>query len=477
MQSYTSINKTIFPPILMFVASFIPDPVLAACPSSGITASSGVTNIQGNCTVVGNINLSGSATLAMTTGALFVKGNIILNDNSVFSVTAGTLIFPQTNYSQYSITLNGTSHLTMTASSFVTSSSNQTHFPMTLTATDHSVARFDNSFLNTATGSWLLGYFGNNSTLTVTNTQNLPTEIYPFDASTISVSSSSFAGMWLNFASGDMGIVNIPKFDSSGRYNFTFTPSKGNIYSVGITSGIGRIGINSHPKSTIIVNGAMSPVMNYANVVFGYYIENSTAPVVIDGLTVGGFLTGTLTHQGRNLTLNNVYINPLCWQVYVSQSNGFPTYITNSKINELAVANGIVNISDSTLQLAETVVAGPGSRLTINNTQIWSSTIQAMMGGVVNIANSHIHGNFISASGVGSKITMTNVIDSRNGTPPQSCASVGGYPPNINGVPLCNPQNPLYQCSQVTAANGATITEVPQLTCTSISKVRRSSTR
>jgi hypothetical protein len=464
MTLFTFFDKKIFFSLLILGVS-LADPVLASCPSSGLTASTGATTINGGCAVVGNITLSGSATLTMSNGNLFVSGNIVLNDNASLSVTTGTLTFPQSNFSQYSIKLYGASQFTVIDSSFVTNFAKQNNFAMSLNANDNSVVRFKNANLNT-TSSWLLGNFHNNSKLIVINTKNLPTEMYPFDASKISVSSSSFAGLWLNFASGDKGIVNVPKLDTNGKFNFIFTPSQGNIYSVNIATGSGRIGLNSHPNSTLTVNGNTSSLMNYVNVIFGYYVENSTAPVVIDGLTVGGFVTKKFTDQGRNLTLNNVYINPLAWQLYVSQSNGFPVTIKNSTINELAAfTNGIVNISDSTLQLAVSGAVGPGSKLTITNTDVWSSTILAIYGGKMNISNSHVHGNFISASRAGSSIVMTNVTESRNGIPPQSCAPVDGYPPNNNGVPLCNPFNPLYQCSQVTATAGATITASPALTC------------
>ena len=35
------------------------------------------------------------------------------------------------------------------------------------------------------------------------------------------------------------------------------------------------------------------------------------------------------------------------------------------------------------------------------------------------------------------------------------------YPPNINGVPLCNPQNPIGQCSRVSIASGGVVTGTP----------------
>lgn len=231
---------------------------------------------------------------------------------------------------------------------------------MVLIAQDDSVVHFEHSNLNT-TNSWLLASFYNNSKLNLINTVNLPTEIYPFDKSTISVSSSSFAGLWLDFASGDVATVNIPSLDTQGNFDFSFTPNRGNIYSVRVISSNGRIGLNSHPHDTLTVNGNISPLINYANVVFGYYIENNTTPVSIDRLTVGGFVTKKFTDQGRKLTLNKVYINQLAWQVYVAQSNGFHVSITNSTINELApFTNGIVNMSDSTLQSAVSGAVGPG---------------------------------------------------------------------------------------------------------------------
>src|SRR5208283_1923632 len=184
-----------------------------------------------------------------------------------------------------------------------------------------------------------------------------------------------------------------------------------------------------------------------------------TAPVSLDGLTVGSNVTQQFTDQGRILQLNNVNLGPFSWQVYVSQSNNFPVSVTNSKINEIAaLTNGLLNISNCVLQLAVTEAGGSGSSMNISGTQIWSQAIQDVQGGQMTITNSQLHGNFISATGAGSSITMTNVGEQRNGVAPQSCAPVGGFPPNNNGIPLCNPYNPLYQCSQVSATGGGTIT-------------------
>jgi hypothetical protein len=432
------------------------------CPSTGLTSSANTLNLEGNCAIVGNVSLSGSAALTMTNGILSIAGNVVLNDSSQLTVTSGGLTFPQTNYSQYSITLNGNSQLTMTGSTLVTNATQQNNFSMDVNANDSSVANFENSTLNPNTGSWLLGSFSGQSTLNVNNSQNVPTEIYPNDAAKISISSGSGSTVWLNFPSGSDGTIEIPTRDSQGNFNFSFGPVTGIAYSVNISSSAGSLGLNSYPNSTMIVNGHGTSGANDLRVVFGYYIQNNTAPVSLNGLTGGSNVTQEFTDQGRILQLNNVNLGPLSWQVYVSQSNNLPVSVTNSQINEIAaLTNGLLNISNCVLQLAVTEAGGSGSLMNISGTQIWSQSIQAVQGGQMMITNSQLHGNFISATGTGSSIAMTNDVEERNGVPPQSCAAVDGLPPNNNGVPLCNPYNPLYQCSQVSATGGGTITGTP----------------
>ena len=442
---------------------------LAACPASGlISSSAGTINLQGNCTIAGDVNLSGAAVLTMTSGILSIQGNVVLNDAAQLSVTGGGLTFPQTNYNQYSVTLNGNSQLTLKGSTWVTNGTQQNNFSMLLQAQQSSVVDFEDSVLDTSSGSWLLGSFGDNSKLTINNTQNLPTEIYPSSASEISISSDSiFSAVWLYFPSGSNSTVQIPTQDSDGNYNFSFGPGTGIGYSVNISASSGRLGLNSYPNSTLILNGDGASATNDASVVIGYYVQNSTGPVNIDSLDVGGGITRQLTDQGRNLQLNNVNLGPFSWQIYVSQSNNFPVTVTNSKVNEIAaLSGGLVNISNCILQLAVTEAAGPGAVMNISDTRIWSQTIQAQDGGQINITDSQLHGNFISAGGAGSSIAMTSVGEERNGVSPQSCAAADGAPPNDDGDPLCNPFNPLYQCSQVAPPTaGATITATPSLPC------------
>src|SRR5262249_5319588 len=119
------------------------------------------------------------------------------------------------------------------------------------------------------------------------------------------------------------------------------------------------------------------------------------------------------------------------------------------------------NVSSSVLQLAMTGAYAPGSQLNISNSFIWSQGIQAENGGKVTISNAQIYGNYFLANGAGSPVTLLCVYENRKATAATSCAPVNGYPPNSDGVPLCNPFNPLGQCSQVSTSNGGAVTGMP----------------
>jgi hypothetical protein len=439
------------------------------CPASGISSPSGAIDLTSDCQVVGNITLSGTASLTITGAVLTVIGNIVLNDQAQVTVTNGGLTFPQTGFSQYRVTLNNSANMSLNNSSFVTTGILNKNYTMALDAYNTSVVDFEASTLSWLGGSWLLGNFHDQSQLIVNNSKDLPTEIYPSDSSRISVSNSNVATLWLEFISGSSATINVPQHDKLGNFNFDFGNSPGFNYSVHMAASSARLGLNSHPNSSMTVNGNGTAGTNDIDLVFGYYIENSTAPVSINGLQAGSDVTRQFTDQGRTLSLNHVNLNPFSWQVYASQSNGYPVTVRNSKINEIAAfSHGLLNISNSVLQIAVAGAVGPGSQMNITGTQIWSDQILAEYGGRVSIAYSGLHGNHISAVGAGSGISMSNVLEYKNGSLSLPCtpAPATGYTPNVNGVPLCNPQSPLGQCSQVSTQSGGVVTGVPA--CSSI---------
>jgi hypothetical protein len=225
------------------------------CPTSGFTSSSESLNLEGDCNIAGDVNLSGSAALTMMRGILSIEGNVTLAGNAKLAVMGGVLGFPQTNYNQYSVTLNGNSKLSLRNSQWVTNATQQNNFSMLLAANDASVVNFDGSGLDTS-GSWLLGSIANHSKLNVVGSENLPTEIYPSGAARISITrESSVSAVWLDFPPGSRGIVNVPVLDAQGNFDFNFGPGRGIAYSVKISLSSGRLGLNSHPNSTLIVNG------------------------------------------------------------------------------------------------------------------------------------------------------------------------------------------------------------------------------
>lgn len=436
----------------------------SSCPLSEVSSSSGAINLTADCKVGGNITLSGTASLTMTGAVLTVNGNIVLNDQAQLAITNGGLTIAQTHYNQYSIALNNSSKVNFNNATIVTTGISKTYYSMTLNAHNTSVVNIKSSTLSWKGGSWLLGNFHDQSQLIVDSSSSVPSEIYPFDSSQISVSNSTFPTLYVNFNSGSSATINVPQHDAKGKFNFVFGKRPGFNYSINMTASMTRLGLESHPGSSMILNGGGTGSTTDVPVQISYYVENNTAPVSIKGLDDCSDLTRQFTDQGRNISLNHVNLNPIAWSVYVSHSNGFPVTISNSKINELGVlSNGLVNLSNSTLQLAQLGAFGKGSQLNITGTQIWSQGIVAQNGGHVSINYSGIHGNAISAAGTGSSISMSNATEYRNGSASISCAQnpATGYTPNINGVPLCNPQNPLGQCSQVSAQNGGAVTGIP----------------
>ncbi len=313
-----------------------------ACPVSGVNLSSGGYDLSANCTITGNVTLSGTATLTMTGATLTVAGNVVLSGSAQLIVINGGLKFPQISTDQYLITLNNNATLRLKSSTLVTSGDGA-HHTITLNANNTSVADFDDSTMNTNDGSWMLGNFFDSSILAMKNTNNIPTEHYPNDASQTLIVNSTFAGIWLNFIAGSNHTITIPEKDVNGKISLVFGNSTVLDYFVDIKNTSTRIGLNSYPNSTMIVNGNGSP--NSARTTFGYYIQDHTAPVTINSLPLSGAYTQTFTGQGRLISLNNVYIGPFTWQVYIRNSNGHVTTFNNCIINEAAAfTNGLLDI-------------------------------------------------------------------------------------------------------------------------------------
>jgi hypothetical protein len=257
----------------------------SVCPSGGVTTSSTVYNLTSNCLIAGNVNLSGNAVLKMTGATLAIKGNVSLSGQAQMAITSGGFMFPQTKSHQYSITLRNGASLTLNSTHMLTNGTSANNFQMTLDAYNTSVATFVTSSLSTTSeGSWLLTNFHDQSQLSVSGSWDLPTEVYPMDKSKISVTSNTNIGaIWLGLLAGSSATVNVPQMDAQGNFNFDFGSTTSIAYTVHVAGSQTRLGFNSHPNSTLILNGSGTTSPNDANVVLGYYIDTTRLPLPLIG--------------------------------------------------------------------------------------------------------------------------------------------------------------------------------------------------
>ena len=180
--------------------------------------------------------------------------------------------------------------------------------------------------------------------------------------------------------------------------------------------------------------------------------------MTVSDLAVGQVASKMLNDLGRTLTLTNVNLGFFAWQIYCENNSGLVT-IQNSVVNEIgALQNSNVQVINSTLQLGDLASAAPGSQLLVNNSDVWNHVVQAMNGGNLTIENSTIHGNYFTASGCTgadcSTIALTNDTEENNGT--QSTCS-GNNIFQANGIPNCDPLNPLEAPSTYVTSNGGVI--------------------
>jgi hypothetical protein len=441
--------------------------IVTTCPSTGFVPTDNYL-LQGDCTIPGTFELMGNGSLSLSNGILTIYGNLVLMNNAYVSIFNGGIKFPQLGYSEYGIYMQNNAILDMTNSTFVTNNGTDDNYSMAINVYNEALVFFNQSSLNTNTGSWLLGNFYEDSKLMVYESLNLPTEIYPSDSSVMSIERSNFAGLWLNFNSGSAATIEVPTLNDQGVFSFTFGGTPGFDYFVSLRNSICRLSLNSYPNSTMILTNSETNINDPSKQVglcFGYYFQQLTESIVTGNFTVGNNITQSFTDCNRLIQLENINLNPFTWQFYSSFTLPYSVTITNSLINELGCfQNSSVIVTDSVFQLAVLESYGPFAYLTINNSQIWSQAIEAFGESIMTITSSEIHGNFVQVDGVGSVMNFSsNTFDGHNGnaTITNCNANSQGYTPNVNGVPLCNPYTPLHGCANVIVSDGGTLTRTP----------------
>ena len=188
------------------------------------------------------------------------------------------------------------------------------------------------------------------------------------------------------------------------------------------------LGVQIQPFAKLIVNGTGLPATGeiHANLLFANSIDT------VENLKTG--LQNTTVAKGR-LTLNNVNLGPIAWQLYAVSNETL--HINNSIVNEVGVvgpANTVV--ADSSLfQLATlSALGGLGSTLTISNSAIWSQAIMADNTSIITLNNCSVTGSWFSTDAQ-SHITVNGGCFFKN---PTGCT--GNNMVNVTtGQPDCNP--------------------------------------
>ncbi len=192
----------------------------------------------------------------------------------------------------------------------------------------------------------------------------------------------------LGLASGTSGTLTLP--NTSTNYTWSAGSSTGlNVgWNVTVTNAQPGLSIESHADSNWTIAGAN---ISQKELIVSLDLDPATSPtglVTLNQLPLG--IVGASTpfsftfpwSSQPQLTLNNVNLGPLAWQIYIG-SGAVPVnaQISNSAINEIGVVAGNVNVTNSTLQLGESDAFGPLSVMNIQGSDIWNHTVQAANGG------------------------------------------------------------------------------------------------
>lgn len=416
----------------------------SSCIQQGPDTIRTVTNITGGCIINGDlIILDGGGLHVDLTGGqpdtFVVRGNILLQGNAALWINADSgstnaqFIVSNTTNNQRTITTQGNSHVMLQYVELRTQEgdlSQASSYYMNYNAQDSSTLSVTGCFLNTQT-AWLLCNLFNNSTLLGNQTNEVPTEVYLQDTARMSISGAGTnMGVWMLFQ-GATDTLNLP--DQTGG-PFSWQAGRGmagvrqSHWFLNVDSTKPGLGVQVQPFSKLVVNGTGLPVTGeiHANLLFA----NGTDTV--ENLGAG---LQNLVVAGDRLTLNNVNLGPLGWQLYsVSNENLF---ISHSLVNEIGItgpANTVV-VDSSTLQLATLSALGTGSSsLTVGNSQIWSQAITAQNGSTITLNDCSVTGSWFSTdAGSGIHVNGGCFYANPSGCTPNTMVNIA------TGQPYCNP--------------------------------------
>ncbi len=429
---------------------------IAQCNSGNYTVTGNVT-ITGSCTITGDLTIPDGDTLNVdltgnSADTFVVRGNILLEGNGVLWVHST----PGSTNDQFIVSNNFNSHRTITTrdsskiqlehiefrtreGSLVGASSRY----MSYDAEDNSIFYVNKCRLEGETG-WLLFNLKNKASLIGYNPVGIPTEAYLQDSAQVSLhGAGTNIGLWVTFES-ITDTLNLPP-NMTQPFSWNIGRGAGGLstgWYLEIDTAVVGVGVQIFPSANITINGTGAPATGELKVALMF--ANSTD--TLKNLHTG--LQNTTVTNGPNgsVTLNNVNLGPIAWQIYALMNENL--YIKNCIINEMGIAGPSQVTADSSLfQLAVLASVGiGGSTMTINNSEIWSQAITAGNNSSIVLNNCKVIGSTFSTTDSQSDITVnggcffentsgcnySNMIDIASGQPNCNPFIPSGFPQNLS---------------------------------------------
>ncbi len=289
-------------------------------------------DLQESCTINGNLVIGGTGTNASLLNigqsiVLTVVGNINLSGSGALSVNGGTLALANQYNLQWNINATDNSNISMLNGIVTTNTLGTRNLTSALYANGNTNIQVINSNLD-RTNNWLLAKMGGSSSFSGTNS-TVPTEIYLNGRNSISVTGNqSQHGLHLGLGSGTSGTLTLPNTTT----NYTWSAGSSTGLQVGwnvtVTNAQPGLSIESHANSNWTIIGANVSTKELSVSVNLDPATSPTGTVTLNQLPLGIVGAGTpfsLTFPWSSqpqLTLNNVNLGPLAWQIYIGSGRG-----------------------------------------------------------------------------------------------------------------------------------------------------------
>jgi len=419
--------------------------MVAQCNSGSYTVTSNLV-ISGSCVITGDLTILNGATLTvdLTSAAVdtfVVRGNILLKGNAVLWVHAAAgstgeqFIVSNSYNNQRTITTEDSSQIKLEYIEFKTQEGNLTNavsLYMNYYAQDHSTFYINKSWLDTQT-AWLLCNLNNKSRLIGYEPNHVPTETYLQDTAQIALHGpGTNAGLWLSFES-ITDTLNLPP-DRTGPFTLKIGRGAGGLatpWYLEVDTALVGLGVQIFPTAKMTINGSGLPATGELKVALLF--SNNTDN--IKNLKVGLQNTTVANGPEGRVTLNNVNLGPIAWQLYALINENL--HVQNSIVNEIGIAGpSQITVDSSVLQFALLAAVGiGGSKLTINSSSIWSQYITAANNSSIILNNCYVTGSEFRTTDALSRITVNGGCFFAN---PSGCTE--SVMVNITtGQPYCNP--------------------------------------